>query len=121
MQLTSGRTPLIICRCLVFNESGALIHYTIEETVPGGYTRTEELQTPTTGTFGTITYENGEPLTGDEAYKSEIQTVDAETGKTIFEGLRPGRYKLEEVEAPVGYLVYESPWFITIDAAGIAT
>ena len=56
---------------------------------------------------------------GTDAYQSEIQTVV--DGKTTFTDLRPRRYKLEEKEAPAGYIMVETPWFITIDDTGIAT
>ena len=64
---------------------------------------------------------NNNNMTGDDAYQSEIVTVDSDTGKVIFEDLKPGRYKLEEMESPDGYVLVETPWFITIDMSGTAT
>ena len=66
--------------------------------------------------------ENGNNVSGDGAYQSEIQTVDSSTGKTTFSGLYPtGRYKLEEKEAPAGYVLVETPWYITVDSSGAAS
>lgn len=66
--------------------------------------------------------ENGNIISGSGAYQSEIQTVDPDTGKTTFSGLFPGsRYKLEEKEAPAGYVLVETPWYFTADANGKAT
>lgn len=63
--------------------------------------------------------ENGHEITGAEAYKSEIQTVDSETGKTTFTGLKPGRYMLEEKKAPAGHVLVETPWYFNVDVTGI--
>ena len=43
----------------VFNGNGQIIHYTAEETVPAGYAIADQQRTETSGTFGTIEYENG--------------------------------------------------------------
>jgi len=64
---------------------------------------------------------NNNNMTGDDAYQSEIVTVDSVTGKVIFEDLKPGRYKLEEMGSPDGYVLVETPWFIMIDTSGTAT
>jgi len=65
---------------------------------------------------------NGNYVTGNGAYQSEIQTVDPNTGKTEFTGLYPNsRYKLEEKEAPAGYVLVETPWYITVDSSGSAS
>lgn len=67
-----------------------------------------------------VNEDNDNNYAGEGAYQSDIQTVDAETGKTKFTGLRPGRYKLEEIDSPSGYIMVESPWFFTIDNTGTA-
>ena len=66
--------------------------------------------------------ENGNNVSGNGEYQSEIQIVDSDTGKTTFTGLYPGgRYKLEEKESPAGYVMVETPWYITVDADGEAS
>ena len=67
-----------------------------------------------------VNEDNDNNYSGEGAYQSDVQTVDPETGKTIFTGLRPGRYKLEETEAPAGYILVESPWYFIIDGTGLA-
>ena len=65
--------------------------------------------------------DNDHPVSGAGEYQSDIQTVDPDTGKTSFSGLIPGgRYKLEEKEAPSGYVLVETPWYITVDMNGTA-
>ena len=51
--------------------------------------------------------DNDNNMEGADKYKSEIQTVV--DGKTTFTDLKPGRYKLEEKEAPAGYVLVETP------------
>ena len=62
---------------------------------------------------------NDNNFAGEGSYQSE-KTVDPETGTVTFEGLKPGRYKLEETESPDGYILVETPWFITVDRTGAA-
>ena len=61
----------------------------------------------------------GHDITGSDAYKSEVSTVD-QNGELTFSGLRPGRYKLEEKKAPDGYVLVEGPWYFNV-SAGTAT
>jgi len=62
--------------------------------------------------------DNDNNYTGSNAYQSGEQTVDATTGKTSFDNLKPGRYKLEEVESPEGYIRIETAWYFIIDSSG---
>ena len=66
-----------------------------------------------------VNIEDDKEYSGPGEYKSEIQAVD-DAGNTKFINLRPGRYKLKEVEAPAGFVLVEGPWFITIDQSGTA-
>lgn len=61
----------------------------------------------------TLVDENNHDIVGGGVYTSGNVTV--ENGKLIFENLRPGRYKLEEITPPTGYVLVESPWYFEID------
>ena len=66
--------------------------------------------------------DEGYPTGGADAYQSAVQTVDPETGKTTFVGLKPGRYLFEEKKSPAGYtLADEKTWYIVVDSTGAAS
>lgn len=67
----------------------------------------------------TLVDEDDHDIIGGGAYTSGNVTV--ENGKIVFENLRPGRYKLEEVASPTGYVLVETPWYINIDNSSNAS
>ena len=67
-----------------------------------------------------VNEESNNDYIGSGAYQSEIQTVDSETGRVFFSGLKPGRYRLDEITPPEGYILIETPWFLRVNARGEA-
>ena len=75
--------------------------------------------TPLPGAKFTLTLvdENGNNIPAPNNYTSGEVEVPS-SGYINFEGLRPGRYKLEETELPAGYVSAEGPYYITISRDG---
>ena len=77
-------------------------------------------ETALTGAKFTLTRvdNNGnEPTDKNDRWTSGEQEVD-ENGMLTFDNLKSGRYKLEETEAPSGYIKKEGPYFIIVNPDG---
>lgn len=57
-------------------------------------------------------------LTGEDNIKITRTTID---GKITFDGLKPGKYTLEETTPPTGYNKTDSSWQISVDSLGTVT
>lgn len=75
--------------------------------------------TPLSGAKFTLTKvdESGHPITGDDAYASGLQEVDA-NGELTIGGLKPGRYLLEEKVAPANHKITEGMYYIDVKEGG---
>lgn len=79
--------------------------------------------TPLDGATFTLTRVDADnhDIKEDGAYSETHAVADSgdNKGKTTFEGLTYGRYRLEETVVPDGYIKTEGPYYIDIDAKGV--